>query len=166
VESSCELGNESSGSIKCWESTEWLHDMWPLERYSAPRVIYTQNICKRLQHGKFVVPRISCLLQKKKKNKFRGPQSASERYRLSDRHLSPKFLVPTFVDRGVSRGQRGGSPTVVNLSFLNWIVSPTKQYYMQCIEVGRTSRITTPPSLSASRSLRMNLRIGDPRGRC
>jgi hypothetical protein len=27
-------------------------------------------------------------------------------------------LVPTFVDRGVSRGQRGGSPTVVNLSFI------------------------------------------------
>jgi hypothetical protein len=28
-------------------------------------------------------------------------------------------LVPTFVDRGVSRGQRGGSPTVINLSFLD-----------------------------------------------
>jgi hypothetical protein len=28
-------------------------------------------------------------------------------------------LVPTFVDRGVSRGHRGGSPTVVNLSFLD-----------------------------------------------
>jgi hypothetical protein len=28
-------------------------------------------------------------------------------------------LVPTFVDMGVSRGQRGGSPTVVNLSFLD-----------------------------------------------
>jgi hypothetical protein len=28
-------------------------------------------------------------------------------------------LVPTFVDRRVSRGQRGGSPTVVNLSFLD-----------------------------------------------
>jgi hypothetical protein len=28
-------------------------------------------------------------------------------------------LVPTFVDRGVSRGQRGGTPTVVNLSFLD-----------------------------------------------
>jgi hypothetical protein len=28
-------------------------------------------------------------------------------------------LVPTFVERGVSRGQRGGSPTVVNLSFLD-----------------------------------------------
>jgi hypothetical protein len=27
-------------------------------------------------------------------------------------------LVPTFADREVSRGQRGGSPTVVNLSFL------------------------------------------------
>jgi hypothetical protein len=30
-----------------------------------------------------------------------------------------RILVPTFVDRGVSRGQRGGSPTVVNLSFLD-----------------------------------------------
>jgi hypothetical protein len=28
-------------------------------------------------------------------------------------------LVPTFVDRGMSRGQRGGSSTVVNLSFLD-----------------------------------------------
>jgi hypothetical protein len=28
-------------------------------------------------------------------------------------------LLSTFVDRGVSRGQRGGSPTVVNLSFLD-----------------------------------------------
>jgi hypothetical protein len=28
-------------------------------------------------------------------------------------------LMPTFVDRGVSRGQRGGSPTVVDLSFLD-----------------------------------------------
>jgi hypothetical protein len=35
VESSCELGNEPSGSIKFWESTEWLHNLWPLEWYSA-----------------------------------------------------------------------------------------------------------------------------------
>jgi hypothetical protein len=28
-------------------------------------------------------------------------------------------LIPTFVDRGVSRGQRGWSPTDVNLSFLH-----------------------------------------------
>jgi hypothetical protein len=27
--------------------------------------------------------------------------------------------VPTSADRGVSRGQRGGSPTAVNLSFLD-----------------------------------------------
>jgi hypothetical protein len=31
----------------------------------------------------------------------------------------PQNLVPTFVDRGVSRGQHGGSPTVVHLSFLD-----------------------------------------------
>jgi hypothetical protein len=30
-----------------------------------------------------------------------------------------EILVPTFVDRGVSLGQRGGSPMVVNLSFLD-----------------------------------------------
>jgi hypothetical protein len=35
-EISCERGNEPSGSIKCWETTEWLHNLWPLERYSAP----------------------------------------------------------------------------------------------------------------------------------
>jgi hypothetical protein len=28
-------------------------------------------------------------------------------------------MLSTFVDRGVSRGQRGGSPTVVNVSFLD-----------------------------------------------
>jgi hypothetical protein len=32
--------------------------------------------------------------------------------------------VSTFVDRGVSRGQRGGSPTVVNLSFLDQVHPP------------------------------------------
>jgi hypothetical protein len=26
VESSCECGNEISGSIKCWETIEWLHN--------------------------------------------------------------------------------------------------------------------------------------------
>jgi hypothetical protein len=33
--------------------------------------------------------------------------------------LVDEILVSTCVDRGVSRGQRGGSPTVVNLSFLD-----------------------------------------------
>jgi hypothetical protein len=36
VESSCERGNEPSGSIKCWETIEWLHNLWPLEWNSAP----------------------------------------------------------------------------------------------------------------------------------
>jgi hypothetical protein len=40
------------------------------------------------------------------------PESASELYRLSDCRLSAK-LVPTFVDRGVSRSQRGGTHTAV-----------------------------------------------------
>jgi hypothetical protein len=26
VESSCEFGNEPSGSMKCWETIEWLHN--------------------------------------------------------------------------------------------------------------------------------------------
>jgi hypothetical protein len=37
-------------------------------------------------------------------------------------------VVSTFVDRGVSRGQRGGSPMVVNLSFLDWWYIHTTQF--------------------------------------
>jgi hypothetical protein len=44
------------------------------------------------------------------------PQSASELYGQSGRRRSAK-LVPTFAGRGVSRGQRNGSPTAVNLCF-------------------------------------------------
>jgi hypothetical protein len=31
VESSSGCGNEPSGSIKCWDSVEWLYNLWPLE---------------------------------------------------------------------------------------------------------------------------------------
>jgi hypothetical protein len=31
IESACELGNEPSGFIKCWETTDWLHSWWHLE---------------------------------------------------------------------------------------------------------------------------------------
>jgi hypothetical protein len=31
VESSCEFGIEPSGSIKFWETIEWLYNWWPLE---------------------------------------------------------------------------------------------------------------------------------------
>jgi hypothetical protein len=37
VESFCERRNEPSGSIKCRETTEWPHNLWPLEWYSAPQ---------------------------------------------------------------------------------------------------------------------------------
>jgi hypothetical protein len=33
VESSCELGNEPSGSIKCWEVLEWLHNWGSVQLY-------------------------------------------------------------------------------------------------------------------------------------
>jgi hypothetical protein len=36
LESSCDCGNEPLGSRKCWETTEWLHNLSPLEWYSAP----------------------------------------------------------------------------------------------------------------------------------
>jgi hypothetical protein len=47
VESSCELGNEPSGSIKCWETTECLHKLWPLEWYSSPQSLLNQYQCFR-----------------------------------------------------------------------------------------------------------------------
>jgi hypothetical protein len=31
VESSCEFGDVLSGSIKCWKTIEWLHNLWLLE---------------------------------------------------------------------------------------------------------------------------------------
>jgi hypothetical protein len=48
-------------------------------------------------------------------------ESGSELYRPSVRHLSAK-LVPTFTDRGVSRSQRGGSPTAVIFNNNNIII--------------------------------------------
>jgi hypothetical protein len=37
MESSCELGNETSVSIEFWQTTEWMHNVWRLEWYSAPQ---------------------------------------------------------------------------------------------------------------------------------
>ena len=47
------------------------------------------------------------IIERKKKTPWL--QSASEPYRQSGRRRSAK-LVPTLADRGVSRGQRNGSP--------------------------------------------------------
>jgi hypothetical protein len=35
-EGSCENGNEPSGSIKCWEVLEWLHNWLILKKGSSP----------------------------------------------------------------------------------------------------------------------------------
>jgi hypothetical protein len=37
VDNSFERGNELSGSIKCCDSTECLHNLWPLEWHSNPQ---------------------------------------------------------------------------------------------------------------------------------
>jgi hypothetical protein len=54
--------------------------------------------------------------QQSSKNKLRSPQ---EKYTDSATATCLRHLVPTFVARGLSRGQLGGSLTVVNLSFLD-----------------------------------------------
>jgi hypothetical protein len=53
------------------------------------------------------------IYEQKNKNKLHGFNSANETA------TGLRILVPTFVDRGVSRGQLGGNPTAVNLSFLD-----------------------------------------------
>jgi hypothetical protein len=58
---------------------------------------------------------------KKQRNKERNSVALSPQanYTYWATATCRRNLVPTFMDRGVSRGQRGGSPTVVNLSFLD-----------------------------------------------
>jgi hypothetical protein len=51
-------------------------------------------------------------------------------------------LVSTFVDRGVSRGQRGGSPMVVNLGFLDRQTSQQMLIIMQHSEIIREPQVT------------------------
>jgi hypothetical protein len=58
------------------------------------------------------VPRQQRVLAMQYKKKTPWPESASGLYQPSVRRLS-RNLVPTFEDRGVSRSQRGGSPTAV-----------------------------------------------------
>jgi hypothetical protein len=38
MEGSCEYGNKTSGSIKCWEVLEWLHNWQLLRKGSSPYV--------------------------------------------------------------------------------------------------------------------------------
>jgi hypothetical protein len=43
--------------------------------------------------------------------------STQANYTDSSTDTNRRILVPVFADRVVSRGQRGGTPTAVNLSF-------------------------------------------------
>jgi hypothetical protein len=36
VEGSCQHSNEPSGSIKCWQFLEYLHNWWFFKKRSAP----------------------------------------------------------------------------------------------------------------------------------
>ena len=72
------------------------------------------------------------------------PQSASELYRQSGRRRSAK-LVPTFADRGVSRGQSNGSPRPLISVF--WTGSSTFYSSSSSLDLtrlsGPRSRLTT-----------------------
>jgi hypothetical protein len=43
MESSCEHGNESLGSVKCWETIEWLHTGGLSSGAQLHRVSYTKK---------------------------------------------------------------------------------------------------------------------------
>jgi hypothetical protein len=48
VEGSCEHGDEPSGSLKCWEVPESLHNWQLLRKSSAPLVSKYSDICQML----------------------------------------------------------------------------------------------------------------------
>jgi hypothetical protein len=62
----------------------------------------------------------ACDWDKTKQNKTNSV-AVSPRAKYTDWAIATcrRNLVPTFVDRGLSHGQRGGSPTVANLSFVD-----------------------------------------------
>jgi hypothetical protein len=64
-----------------------------------------------------------------RKNKQTNSVALSPQWKFTDLSTATcqRNLVPTFVDRGVSRGQRGGSPTAVNFSF----VDGSRYYFFQ-----------------------------------
>jgi hypothetical protein len=39
------------GSIKCWKTTEWLHNLWPLEWYSAPQSLLVSYLVTFLREN-------------------------------------------------------------------------------------------------------------------
>jgi hypothetical protein len=93
--------------------------------------------------------------KKKKKTKKKNTHTHTNSVVLSPRAYYTDFatatcrrnLVPTFVDREVSRGQHGGSPTVVNLSSLDCMYDHQLSFmyvvcYTHCIHVRMLSVFT------------------------
>ena len=76
-------------------------------------------------------------------NKTPWPWSASELYRQSGRRRSAN-LVPTFADRGVSRGQRNGSPRPLISVF--WTGAATFYSSSSSIDLTRLSRPRSRPT--------------------
>jgi hypothetical protein len=72
--------------------------------YSENITSYTTKTAKILLFMNFMFPH--------RNKQTPWPESFSEQFRPSDHRLSVE-LVPTFEDRGVSHGQRGGSHTVL-----------------------------------------------------
>jgi hypothetical protein len=66
MEGLCECGDESPGSIKCWEVLEWRHNWRLLEKGSAPRV--SEWVNRQACHPQgalrdiLEVDRVTCLL--------------------------------------------------------------------------------------------------------
>jgi len=99
-------------------------------------------------HSTFKLPRITYKLFLRQIQVssffFSGATALQGLGRQSGRRRSAK-LVPTFADRGVSRGQRNGSPTAVNLCL------PNQDRYLfysssSSIDLTRLTRLSVPRS--------------------
>jgi hypothetical protein len=58
VEGSCEHGNEPSGSIKCWEILEWLHNWRLLKKRLGPMKLVIL-LCKVIRCKRKIIPGIN-----------------------------------------------------------------------------------------------------------
>jgi hypothetical protein len=43
---------QMESSCECWETTEWLNNLWPLDRYSAPQSQVSQLITQNKGNGR------------------------------------------------------------------------------------------------------------------
>jgi hypothetical protein len=101
-------------SIKGIFSEEWCHRRENLKSYAVFLVLTNSN--RQAWAEGFTTDVINVMICPRIKNVALSPQANYTDWATA---TCRRNLVPTFVDRGVSRGQRGGFPAVVNLSFLD-----------------------------------------------